>query len=194
MKFIQIKMIDRSWFRLDGVKFMLQQQLFNEHVPDSPRLFTVQEIDVHLACKLNRMWHSRLPIIHWSNVVRSKKHICYGLFFDGLCWATAIFSSPIARALDGGTILELRRYAIKDGAPKNTASWGLGQMTKMIRDKFPDVEKLISYQDVAVHKGTIYKASNWSPSATTKFASWENSRKRNAAQATGDKIRWEYVI
>jgi hypothetical protein len=120
--------------------------------------------------------------------------VCYGLFFDGLCWAVAIFSSPIARNFNGKHFLELRRYAIKDGAPKNTASWGLGKMVKTIRDKFPDIEKLISYQDTAVHSGTIYKASNWTMSSSTKFASWGTSRKRNPDQATGDKIRWEYVM
>lgn len=166
-----------------------QSCIFEEIVPTSPKQFNVKEINVHLACRLNGMWHSRLPVVHWSNVVRSKKHVCYGLFFDGLCWAVAIFSSPIARSLDGDTILELRRYAIKEGSPKNTASWGLGKMIKMIKMKFPDVEKLVSYQDTDVHYGTIYKASNWTQSITTRFASWGNSRKRNPDQATGDKIR-----
>lgn len=168
--------------------------LFADHAPQSPTQFVVKEIDVHLACRLNKMWHSRLPKIHWSNVVRNKTHVCYGLFFDGGCWAIAIFSSPVARYLDDNTILELRRYAIKDGAPKNTASWGIGKMTKLIRDNFPNIDKLISYQDTAVHSGTIYKSSNWYAASHTKFGSWRKSRKRNPDQATGDKIRWEYVI
>lgn len=168
--------------------------LFAEHVPTSPTQFVVKEINVHLACRLNKMWHSRLPKIHWSNVVRSKHHVCYGLFFNGTCWAVSIFSSPVSRHLDGNTILELRRYAIKDGAPKNTASWGIGKMTKLIRNNFPNIDKLISYQDTAVHDGTIYKSSNWDAVAHTKFGSWGKSRKRSPDQATGDKIRWEYVI
>lgn len=173
---------------------MTQQLLCDECPPTTPCKFVVKEIDVQLACKLNRMWHSRLPQIHWSNVVRNKKYVCYGLFYESMCWAVAIFSSPISQSFDGDIILELRRYAIKEKAPKNTASWGIGQMVKMIRSKYPDVEKLISYQDTAVHNGTIYKASNWKASATTKFTSWGNSRKRNPDQAIGDKVRWEYVI
>ena len=173
---------------------MVQQLLFNETPPTSTGGFVVKEINVHLACKLNRMWHSRLPKIHWSNVVRGKKYVCYGIFYNGTVWAIAIFSSPISNKINGETTLELRRYAIKDGAPKNTASWGIGKMVRAIRDKFPDVVRLISYQDTSVHNGTIYKASNWSPSATTKFKSWGDSRKRSSDQSTGDKVRWEYTI
>ena len=173
---------------------MSQQELFIECPPTSPRQFMVSEIDAMLACRLNKMWHSRLPRIHWSNVVRNKKYVCYGLFYRSICYATAIFSSPVARSFDGDTVLELRRYAIKSDAPKNTASWGLGKMIKLIRVKFPDVIKVISYQDVSVHRGTIYKASNWKAATTTKFASWGISRKRNKDQSTSDKIRWEYDL
>jgi len=173
---------------------MHSMSLFPESPPSSPTQFNVKETNVHLACKLNKLWHSRLPRIHWSNVVRSKKHVCYGLFYEGLCWAVSIFSSPISQSFDGDIVLELRRYAIKEGAPKNTASWGLGKMIKLIRDKWSDVEKLISYQDTAVHSGTIYRALNWTAVATTKFRSWGVSRKRGIDQATGDKIRWEYNI
>ena len=174
---------------------MEQQLLFTNYSPPlTPRQFIIKEIDVQLACKLNRMWHSRLPKIHWSNIVRNKKYVCYGLFYESICWAIAIFSSPIARYMNGTTILELRRYAIKEDAPKNTASWGLGQIVKLIREKFPDITKLISYQDVSVHNGTIYRASNWRASTTTNFTSWGNSRKRNPDQAIGNKTRWEYDL
>jgi hypothetical protein len=67
-------------------------------------------------------------------------------------------------------------------------------MTKYIKKAFPDIALLISYQDTEVHRGTIYKASNWLPMNETKFASWSKSRKRNKDQSTASKIRWEYQI
>lgn len=68
-------------------------------------------------------------------------------------------------------------------------------MVKLIRKRFPKITKLISYQDTAVHKGTIYKASGWNNTTSTEFLSWTtNNRRRNKEQATGKKVRWEYVL
>ena len=30
----------------------------------------IQETRAQVACMLNELWHSKLPKIHWSNVVR----------------------------------------------------------------------------------------------------------------------------
>ena len=57
--------------------------------------------------------------------------------------------------------VELRRLAISSDAPKNTASRFLTFMTNYIKQYHPEKERAISYQDTAVHKGTIYKASGW---------------------------------
>jgi hypothetical protein len=146
---------------------------------------------------LNSQWHSRFPYIHWSNVVRNKRSICYVASFDNQHWAVAIWSSPIAgnRLKDGWLLLELRRMAIKDGAPKNTASRMLSWMRKDIEKRFPEIIKLISYQDVDVHEGTIYKASGWIAHNPAKFTDWSTStRKRSKAQSTAAKVRWEYEL
>jgi len=44
----------------------------------------------------------------------------------------AIWSSPVAqnRMKDGKTILELRRLALSDVCPYNTASWAISKMIK----------------------------------------------------------------
>ena len=176
---------------------MSTQQLFEDNslIASTPKQFVVKEIDAKLACRLNHIWHSRLPKIPWSNVVRNKNYVCFGFFFKSECFAVAIWSSPIARNMDAKTTLELRRYAIKETAPKNTASWGLSKMVKQIKKNLPEITTLISYQDTSVHSGIIYKASNWSPTAITKFTSWTHgTRKRNVDQAIGDKIRWEYTL
>jgi len=159
------------------------------------KTFNLKEISVKEACRLNEKWHSRLPIIKESNVIRNTHYICYGAFYGGECFGVAILSSPVSPSFNGLPIIELRRLAIPETAPKNTASWILGKVVKRIKLDIPEIEKIISYQDTEVHTGTIYKAANWKPAIKTKFADWNHgTRKRNAPQSKADKIRWEVVI
>lgn len=75
---------------------------------------------------------------------------------------------------------------------------------KVIKTSFPLVTTLVSYQDIAVHKGTIYKAANWVPDAIHKGGSWNrpNSKNLNGKPRTrpdrnnaiGEKQRWIYKI
>jgi hypothetical protein len=69
----------------------------------------------------------------------------------------------------------------------------LAKMEKDIRKRFPDIIKLISYQDTEVHQGTIYKAANWVATSKTKAGlSWSDlGRTRNAEQSQASKVRWE---
>ena len=54
---------------------------------------------------------------------------------------------------------------------------------------------MISYQDVEVHEGTIYKASGWVAHDPAKFTDWSTStRKRSKAQSKAPKVRWEYEL
>ena len=163
-------------------------------IPTSPLHLQIERIDVHTACRLNEKWHSRLPQIHWSNVVRNKHYACFGARFDGCLHAIAIWSSPVAanRLKDGQQLLELRRFAIAETAPKNTATRMLAIMTKLIRQDYPDLVRLISYQDTEVHLGTIYKAAGWKLATVNEGQSWTNTnRKRNKEQSIAAKARWE---
>lgn len=133
-------------------------------------------------------------MIHWSNVVRNRHSVCYGGRFDGDLHAVAIWSSPVAanRLKDGKQLLELRRFAIAESAPSNTGSRMLAIMRKLIKKEFPDLIRLISYQDTEVHNGTIYKAAGWNLVATNEGISWTNEkRKRNKEQSIAPKARWE---
>ena len=185
----------------DSVIVSVTRSLFQARdggsIPTSPLQLKIIEIKPQLASELNEKWHSRLPRIHWSNIVRNTHYVCYGAEYDGRWYAVGIWSSPVAqnRFKDGKQILELRRLAICRDAPHNTATRMLSIMIKMIKKKFPDIKRLISYQDTEVHKGIIYKAGNWIRSNETKFTSWTTkNRQRNKDQATGLKIRWEYHI
>lgn len=146
---------------------------------------------------LNELWHSRLPKIHWSNVVRNTHYICYTIYCGDMVCGTGIWSSPVAqnRFANGRELLELRRLAIANNAPPNTATRAIALMQDDIKKAMPDIKKLISYQDTGVHKGTIYKASNWTIGAETPFIDWSTTkRKRSAIQSDASKIRWEYDI
>lgn len=88
--------------------------------------------------------------------------------------------------------------AIAPDAPKNLASRFLSIMVKEIRRARPDIIKLISYQDTAVHKGTIYKASGWTLERTTEFVSWGITGRKGHGkldyQAPSPKNRWALTI
>ena len=177
----------------DGV---MQTQLAYQSVDDSANLISPLQlkfvvIKPQVACSLNAKWHSRLPDIHWSNVVRNKYEISFGAIYAQEYVASAIWSSPVARSFDYRQVLELRRLAISDVCPKNTATRMLGFMQRYIRKQMPQISLLISYQDTEVHSGTIYKASNWSAVHKIKYKAWNLSRDRNNAQSEADKIRWE---
>ena len=164
--------------------------------------FNVKDIQItetraQVACMLNELWHSRLPKIHWSNVVRNTHYVCYSFSYNEAIIGVGIWSSPIAqnRMKDGKKILELRRLALSKFCEKNTATFVLSKMIKLIKIKFPELIKLVSYQDVDVHHGTIYKAGNWQMKGQLDLLDWTTSkRKRNALQSDSAKVRWEYPL
>jgi hypothetical protein len=99
--------------------------------------------------------------------------------------------------------LELRRMAVADDAPHCTASWFLAQMRRWFQQNTPERERLISYQDIDVHTGTIYKAAGWEPVFFAKARVRDRSKPRvgtrrdyrsnlNGIEPDGaGKIRWE---
>ena len=166
------------------------------HLIKSPTELEIRVIGAKSACDLNAQWHSRFPFIDWSNVVRNKYSICYLAENKGIPFAVAIWSSPIARLLkDGDKTLELRRLAISNDAPKNTASWMLSKMRKDIKLQFPAITKLISYQDKDVHVGTLYKASSWvAVNESNDNMDWSKYRNRSKPQSTAIKVRWDLSL
>ena len=183
---------------MGGDSLMVEQLSFQiaegGSIPTSPLQFDIREINVRAACILNKKWHSRLPMIDWSNVTRNRHYICFGAMFNNEWWAVGIWSSPVNQAFDMDTTLELRRMAICQEAPKNTASRMISIMLKLIKRRFPNIKRLISYQDTEVHQGTIYKASGWEAVISVKYRPWNKTRQRDNEQSKADKIRWEYLF
>lgn len=167
-------------------------------VIQSPKELSYQVIPAKMACDFNAEWHSRLPKIHWSNVVRNTAYVCFAAVApSGQVVAVGIWSSPVAqnRFQFGKQILELRRMAISDLCPYNTATNMLSFMRKYIKANFKEIALLVSYQDTEVHSGTIYKADNWVAAATSAGLEWNTAdRKRNKEQSLAVKVRWEYKL
>lgn len=163
--------------------------------PTSALGLRFERIALKRAIELNRTWHSRLPKVDESNIIRTVHRVCYSAECNGVFYAVAIWTNPVARLLPQTTWLELRRLAIADEAPKNTASRMIGWMTRDIRRRFPHVVRLISYQDTAVHSGTIYKAAGWTPTALNTDGEWNRpNRFRRQAQSGAAKQRWELSL
>lgn len=170
---------------------------FPRLVPESPRLMKVLEIGVDEAMKYNEMWHSRLPETNKGNLTRNKHFVFYGAEYKDHCFASAIWTTPVAnnRLSKKDVWLELRRLAISPDAPKFTATWMISKMVKIIRKTYPEITKLISYQDIEVHKGTIYAAANWQKVGETKGIEWNTEKRiRKPSQSVSDKVRWIYQV
>ena len=141
---------------------------------------------------LNALWHSRLPKIGNSHF-----RVCYAAQCNNVFYAVAAWSNPVARLLPQQTWLELRRFAIAPDAPKFTASRMLGWMRRDIRTRFPLVDRLISYQDLDAHSGTIYKASGWrhaegyKPRARGWIGWGTRPRAGRTNQSVAPRMRWE---
>jgi hypothetical protein len=165
--------------------------------PTSALQLWFRVLDVTTAIALNRLWHSRLPRLSRFNITGSVHQVCYAAEYEGVFYAVAVWTNPVARLLPQRTWLELRRLAIAPDAPKNTASRMLGWMARDIRQRFPAIEVLVSYQDKEVHTGTIYRAAGWAPGVMTEPRSrpWNHaSRSRNEEQSRSPKQRWEKEI
>lgn len=159
--------------------------------PTSPLNMRVERIGFELALRLNRQWHSRLPRMG-TGFIENQPFLSFGADFDGRLFAVAIWSNPVARNLPQQEWLELRRFAISPDAPRNTASWMLGVMARLVRKLRPDVTRLVSYQDTEVHAGTIYRAAGWVPTTVNRDGNWTRpSRNRPMAQSLAAKQRWE---
>ena len=160
-------------------------------IPTSPLQLVMNWMPMLYALQLNSAWHSSLPEFKYP----PEKCMAIGAQFSGRYFAIAIWSQPSARGLNNKGMYELRRLAISDDAPKNTASRMLRVMRYIVAKRRPDVAILISYQDADVHTGTIYKAAGWRPvnSSVVSAKGW-NTRSPNSMQSIANKVRWEYRL
>lgn len=189
--------------RADGV--VVAHPLFQAEgggsTPTSALQLRFVEIEMRRAAELNAKWHSMLPRTDLGNLLCGTTSVAYAADSEGLYYAVAIWTQPIIRALCDGHTIELRRLAISADAPKNTASRMLAITCRLVRQKFPQLAKAVSYLAVDVHQGTIYKAAGWTPvgkivaARPQRFSNInKNTRATAPLQTQSAKQRWEKML
>jgi hypothetical protein len=182
-----------------GDSIRVVHPLFHEEgggsIPTSPLQLHFGAIAIPMAEQLNGLWHSRLP--NSGLLPSGGDYTTYGAEHGGIYYAAAIWGIPVARLLNGKGIYELRRFAIAPDAPRFTATRMLGWMVRQIRKLGHKLA--ISYQDTAVHSGTIYRAAGWTPvTVAVSGANWDvpsRARRKPTSDAKAtQKIRWEYAL
>lgn len=168
-------------------------------IPTSALDLHCQEIDMRTAAELNQAWHSLLPRTDLGNLLCGNMSVAYAMRHLDDWYAVAIYSQPIVRAVCDGCTIELRRMAISDFAPKNTASRFLAITRRKLCKKFPWLNRIVSYQAVDVHSGTIYKAAGWTQAgkivnARPQRFSGSGQRATGPLQTTSRKVRWEIFL
>ena len=180
----------------DGVR--VAQPLFpvegQGSIPMSPLQLNIKHCPLSLAKKLNKRWHSKLP--DYKTGFMPISMACFTAEFKNIYYAVAIWNNPSSPSFSNRNFLELRRMAISQDAPFNTASRMIKIMVSMIKKDFPLIERLISYQDTSVHKGTIYKASGWIKGCESikTIKLYGKARNQKTTEINFPKIRWEKQI
>jgi hypothetical protein len=175
--------------RAEGVRvaYPLFQAEGGGSTPTSALQLYFRAVELSEARQLVKLWHSRLP-----RFGRFACRVAYGAEFDGVFYAAAIWTNPLSRKLPQMTWLELNRMAVAPDAPRNTPSRMLAWMARDIRERLPEVETLVSYQDTEAHTGCIYRAAGWSATRRLEGDTWDRpSRPRADSQTVAPKHRWE---
>lgn len=182
---------------LFGVPALVLPEPAEEQRPPKASALTLLRCEPAEARRCVRAWHSRLPLTQsgpWK--------LAYVATFGGHLYGGALWHNPSARGLPQDW-LELRRLALPPWAPPHAASWMLAAMRRHIAGNLPEVSRLISYQDLDVHTGTIYKAAGWQPAYYAKPRERDRSGNRvgtrrayrsdlnGTAPAAAGKVRWE---
>ena len=131
------------------------------HLEDtSPKiLFNIKKIDYKTATKIvvdNHYLHRRAPCSSAYGLFCNKCNNIIGVVIYGVSC-----SSTLLRGICGDdeskNVYELTRLWIKDGTPKNTESFLIGNTLKLL-----DKEIVVSFAEIQQgHKGTVYQATNF---------------------------------
>lgn len=129
--------------------------------------YNIRRIDYKTAMDIvieNHYLHRKCPCSFAFGLfeITSKKT---DLFSNEKCIGVVIYgtpsSAPLRRGICGDeekdNVIELTRLWIKDGTPKNTESYLIGNTLKLI-----DKEIVVSFAEIEQgHLGIVYQATNW---------------------------------
>lgn len=96
----------------------------------------------------------------WPGVVRC----VLALVAKGEPVGCIVFSEPPreTHVRYGGKGFELARLWISDSVPRNAETWLISRAIRFVKKRWPTLVYLVSYADPSAgHRGTIYKAANW---------------------------------
>ena len=108
----------------------------------------------------------------------------YGAYFGDLIYGAIAFGTPNATDISGlfsknnqDGVLEIKRLAMTDSAPKNSESRFIAISVRLLRREYP-LRLLVTYADSSLHVGTIYKASGFEyvGLTATKCDFWVNGK------------------
>ena len=111
--------------------------------------------DSELAVAFVGRFHSLLPTCH-----HGPWRFAFEAHFAERTLAVALWNDPSCQDFPRHW-LELARLAVCPQAPRYTCSRFLGWMVRYLRRHCPAAQKLLSYQDLKAHRGTIYQAAGW---------------------------------
>jgi hypothetical protein len=104
---------------------------------------------------------------HYSRGSHNSPSPCYGLYDKESLIGVIMFAVPCSENVRSSIfgvehkskILELHRLHILDVTPKNTESWFISRVFKLLKQDRPDIKAIISFSDPTEnHFGTIYRA------------------------------------
>ena len=142
------------------------------------KLLHVQECNpVHVNGLIERLHYSHsvfgITATHCFRVLCGQRTVGGALFGPPAAFNVSRRYSP-----DGDLLVELRRFVLTDDMPKNSESFCLGVMLRMLKKH--GVERVLSYADPAQgHHGTIYAAAGFKcmgKSAARKHLIWNGKK------------------
>ena len=127
---------------------------------ESPKaLFYIEQVDYQTAMKVvidNHYLHRKAPCSKaYGLFCNSCKNIVGVVVYGVSCSSTLL--KGICGEDEASNVYELTRLWIKDGTPKNTESFLIGNTLKLL-----DKEIIVSFAEIQQgHNGTVYQATNF---------------------------------
>lgn len=154
------------------------------------------KIDIKSVKDLNIVrWRNKTEVNNFLNKYHYLRQVqgwryAFAIKYKDKVVGCAVFGRPVARLEDQKNTLELTRFVLIDECPKNSESYVLGRLIRLLRKE--GWKRFIAYSDIEFgHGGTIYKATNWKQVGLAGGRGWRHRPGRNCDVGEHKKIKWE---